>query len=129
MTAPLPDSFAAALLSPHACVVTRTTSPHTIVAVNAAWEKLCGYQSNEVIGKSLSILQGNDTNTALANATIEHANAESWVDMYVRNYKKSGEAFTNHVSLKEVGLSADEQDVRFLVGVLEPVDRAPLRMI
>jgi PAS domain S-box-containing protein len=124
-----PESLAEALRSNLACVVTRPTAPHTIVTVNAAWTDLCGYTAAEVMGKSLSMLQGNMTNTQLAASTVEQANAKKWVDMYLVNYKKNGSPFTNHLSLKEVPLSEDEPNVRFLLGVLEPVHRAPLRMI
>jgi PAS domain S-box-containing protein len=124
-----PESLAEALRSNLACVVTRPTAPHTIVTVNAAWTELCGYTAAEVMGKSLGMLQGSMTNTQLAASTVEQANAKKWVDMYLVNYKKNGSPFTNHLSLKEVPLNDDEPNVRFLLGVLEPVHRAPLRMI
>jgi PAS domain S-box-containing protein len=124
-----PESLAEALRSHLACVVTRPTAPHTIVTVNAAWTELCGYTAAEVMGKSLGMLQGSMTNTQLAATAVEQANAQKWVDMYLVNYKKNGSPFTNHLSLKEVPLNDDEPNVRFLLGVLEPVERAPLRMI
>jgi PAS domain S-box-containing protein len=129
---PYPETFAAALRSSLACVVTKSTAPHTIVAVNTAWTDLCGYTAEEVVGKTLGdLIQGPATNQNLAAATVHRAMAEkqSWVDMYLVNYKKDGSSFTNHVSLKEVPLNEDEPTVRFLLGVLEPVERAPLRMI
>jgi PAS domain S-box-containing protein len=129
---PYPETFAAALRSSLACVVTKATAPHTIVAVNTAWTDLCGYSADEVVGKTLGdLIQGPATNQNLAAATVHRAMAEksSWVDMYLVNYKKDGSSFTNHVSLKEVPLNEDEPTVRFLLGVLEPVERAPLRMI
>lgn len=132
---PYPATFAAALRSSLACVVTKATAPHTIVAVNTAWTELCGYTADEVVGKSLSaLIQGPATNQNLAAATVQKAmmaekESSSWVDMYLVNYKKDGSSFTNHVSLKEVPLNEDEPTVRFLLGVLEPVERAPLRMI
>jgi PAS domain S-box-containing protein len=129
---PYPETFAAALRSSLACVVTKSTAPHTIVAVNTAWTDLCGYTADEVVGKTLGdLIQGPATNQNLAAATVQKAMAstESWVDMYLVNYKKDGSSFTNHVSLKDVPLNEDEPTVRFLLGVLEPVERAPLRMI
>jgi PAS domain-containing protein len=126
-----PRTLAQALLSPLPCVVTTKTYPHTIVSVNAAWEDLCGYTLPEVHHQTLAVIQGAATNTELAHATVEKvANDASRIqDMYVVNYKKSGQAFTNHVTLSTLTLSEDQPDVQFLVGVLEPVHHVPLRLV
>ena len=131
-----PQSFAEALTSPLPCVVTTTAAPHRIVSVNPAWESLCGYKQQEVVHRTLGFLQGSATNKTLVQHTIQQATSteeQEWVDMYVVNYTKQGSPFTNHVSIKTVPLTNDDADVvdppQFLLGVLEPVEKSPLRMI
>jgi PAS domain S-box-containing protein len=122
--------------SPQACVVTTLTAPHKIVAVNDAWTALCGYTQAEVHHQTLSsILHGPKTNEALVNATMERVRARvvpsetpDEEDMYVLNYNKQGDAFVNHVTISKLLLSEDQPDQQFLVGVLEAVPSAPLRM-
>lgn len=126
-----PTSLAEAMTSPFACVVTTTDTPNRIVHVNAAWESLCGYEQREVLHRTLGFLQGDGTNTDLVAKTLSTVNKKEWVDMYVVNYKKNGSPFTNHVSIKEVPLDSEseENEVQFLLGVLEPVEKSPLRVI
>jgi putative hemolysin len=130
-----PRTMAQAMASPLACVVTTKSHPHKIVCVNAAWEDLCGFKQAEVVNQTLSIIQGPQTNTELADKTVEAAlqnsnnDSDRINDMYVVNYKKNGESFTNHVTISTMMLSPDQSDVEFLVGVLEPVEQSPLRCI
>lgn len=124
--------------SPQACVVTTLNAPHTIVAVNDAWTALCGYTQAEVHHQTLSsILHGPKTNEELVKATMERVrqrvvpsavDSPNLEDMYVLNYNKQGNSFVNHVTISKLLLSEDQPDQQFLVGVLEAVPSAPLRM-
>lgn len=139
----LPRTLAEAMTSSHAVVVTTFEYPHRIVHVNAAWEQLCGYTQQEVHHQTLSaIVQGDQTNTALADATVRgvvqnarggasdrHA-ATTTAEMYVVNYKKNGSPFTNHVRMGPMALSDDQPEVELLVAVLaEHSGRVPLRLV
>jgi PAS domain S-box-containing protein len=127
----VPTTLQQAMTSPHPVVVTTMEAPHRIVHVNVAWEGLCGYTQAEVLGRSLSIIQGRDTNAPLTHQTVQSVLADpaSIADMYVVNYKKNGTPFKNHVTLGTMMLSEEQADVKFLVGVLEEVEHVPLRMI
>jgi hypothetical protein len=63
------------------------------------------------------------------DTNIHDANSSNKEDMYVVNYKKNGTSFINHVTISKLLLSDDQPDQQFLVGILEPVHTAPLRMV
>lgn len=133
--AKIPKTFKEALLDHHkAIVVTTATAPHTILYVNKVWEQMCGYKQNEVLDKTLSCIQGKDTNVPLATslvAKVANHEQEEPIDMYLINYKKDGSPFTNHLTVGTMALNEQVKDVEFIVGVLEEVDRdqVPLRMV
>ncbi len=87
--------------------------------VNEAFEQLTGYRSEEVVGQTLELLQGPETD---ADALVEMSQAlragdECWVT--VRNYRRDGSAFWNEIFLTPV---ADEDGVvRRYIGVLHDV--------
>jgi hypothetical protein len=124
------------------------------VAVNEAWVALCGYTQAEVHHKTLSsILHGPQTNSQIVQTTMDRVmknvvpanhdddddeatnihdannSSSNKEDMYVVNYKKNGTTFINHVTISKLLLSDDQPDQQFLVGILEPVHTAPLRMV
>jgi len=133
-TTTLPRTFKEALLDQeHAIVVTTAVHPHRIVHVNAAWERLCGFTKHEALHQTLGgLLQGPDTNTNLADATVravvdQHIDHK---DMYLINYRKNGSPFKNHVTIAPCRLDLNnDQSVELLVGVLEEVETVPLRMV
>lgn len=129
----LPRTLQEALLEEKAAiVVTTVSSPHRIVHVNHAWEELCGFTKMEALNKSLSIIQGPDSNKELTDKTVNKLTSKKEaVDMYLVNYRKSGQPFLNHVSMGPLTLNDENRDVEFLVGILEEVrpDQVPLRMV
>jgi hypothetical protein len=70
-----------------------------------------------------------DDATTTTLPSIHDANSSNAEDMYVVNYKKNGTSFINHVTISKLLLSDDQPDQQFLVGILEPVHTAPLRMV
>lgn len=130
----LPRTYREALLMDEkaAIVITTAASPHRIVYVNRAWEEMCGFGMMEVLNRTLSMIQGPKTNAKLAEATVRKVvEGQEAADMYVVNYRKSGEDFTNHVSLGPLKMDEDSPAVDFMVGILEEVqpDEVPLRMV
>lgn len=130
----LPKTFAEALMEHHAAiVVTTATAPHTIIHVNRAWEVMCGFTKEEVVDKTLSLIQGKDTNKKLVEnieSKLEN-HCEKELDMYLINYRKNGESFTNHLTLGRLPLNDENTEIEFFVGLLEEVkpEEVPLRMI
>jgi diguanylate cyclase (GGDEF)-like protein/PAS domain S-box-containing protein len=87
--------------------------------VNEAFEQLTGYRSEEVVGKSLALLQGEETDpepVADMSAALR-AGEECWVTL--RNYRRDGSPFWNEVFLTPV---ADGDGVtRRYIGILHDV--------
>jgi len=93
---PVPNTLDSALEpSKEARIVTTATRPFRIEHVNGAWTKLCGYEADESIGKTLSILQGPDTEKDQVQHIVrdaEHGHASCCV---LTNYNKDGHKFRN----------------------------------
>lgn len=105
-----------------AIIVTETKNPFRIVAVNTAWENLCGYSREECKGRSVGrLLQGPETDTSptkMVGKLLQGEEAEA-VAMFT-NYTKQGRKFRNNI---RVGPIFDEmgKTVNF-VGVLHEVE-------
>lgn len=70
-----------------------------IVYVNKAFESITGYSREEVIGRNCRFLQGEDGNQE-GRAAIREAIANCQpVEVTLRNYRKNGELFHNHLAL------------------------------
>jgi diguanylate cyclase (GGDEF)-like protein/PAS domain S-box-containing protein len=87
--------------------------------VNEAFELLTGWRAEEVVGRSLSILQGEETDpeTVVEMAAALRAGEECWVTL--RNYRRDGSPFWNEVFLTPVH-DADGVARRY-IGVLHDV--------
>lgn len=93
----------------------------TIVHVNEAWERLCGYTAAEACGKSLkTLLQGPRTEQAILRA-LKHAVIVqgACVEAKLTNYRKDGSEFCN--CLRVTPLHSDTHGRRYL-GVLSLVE-------
>jgi PAS domain S-box-containing protein/diguanylate cyclase (GGDEF)-like protein len=91
----LTDGIAIARVSPG-------NSP--LVYVNAAFERLTGYDRHEVLGKDCRYLQGiNRDQPEVARIRAAIAAGEP-VDVTIQNYRKDGQAFWNHLSLRPIGV-------------------------
>lgn len=87
--------------------------------VNEAFELLTGWRADEVVGRSLSILQGEETDpepVAEMGAALR-AGEECWVTL--RNYRRDGSDFWNEVFLTPV--HDDDGVARRYIGVLHDV--------
>ncbi len=72
--------------------------------VNEAWESLCGYAKEEIMGKSLSVLQGSDTDMEVVTI-LDDAILNSFdVSALIKNYKKNGESFMNRLRIVPLAL-------------------------
>mmetsp|Transcript_8756 Transcript_8756/g.16533 ORF Transcript_8756/g.16533 Transcript_8756/m.16533 type:complete len:198 (-) Transcript_8756:342-935(-) len=122
---PLPTTLKAALSPSQQCrVITEATPPFRVVHVNTAWEHLCGYSADEVVGKDLRVIQGPLTSTDVLSDLGRAARDKQPIRVMLNNYRKHGEVFRNH--LRTMPLTEPDGRVRHMLGVLEEVNSLPL---
>lgn len=80
-----------------------------ICSVNRAWVDLCGYTASEVEGKTCSLLQGPETDRNQIAALNEKIRALETAEIRIRNYKRGGEPFINHLKVHPI-LTRDRDD-------------------
>jgi PAS domain S-box-containing protein len=77
-------------------MVTRATDEHgasEVVYVNPQFTELTGYTSEDVLGKTPGMLQGEDTDQAVLDRLEEDLANDRTFHGRTTNYRKSGEAF------------------------------------
>lgn len=103
--------------SDSAIVITLNGPPYLISYVNPAWEALCGYSSDEVVGCTLSCIQGTNTRSTTLGKISRHLHAKVDCSARLTNYKKNGDAFENLIRI--VALKNDTGLTTHFFGVLE----------
>lgn len=71
-----------------------------IIYANRAFEDITGYSNKEVIGKNCRFLQNDDRKQDAIKIVHEAIKNKSEVEVTLRNYRKNGELFYNHLSIK-----------------------------
>lgn len=105
----------------HAClqarIITKMESPNHVVYANQAWEQLCGYTCQEVLGKEgLKFLQGEATDRLTLQKIKQAVQQGSRVRVNLINYKKDGTAFLNRLQISP--LQSRPGEATHLLGVL-----------
>eukprot|EP00986_Skeletonema_menzelii_P021136 scaffold33334_cov325-Skeletonema_menzelii.AAC.1 len=81
-------------------VMTSADRPYTITRVNERWEKLTGYKSEDVVGKSTcSILQGDDTTNEELDLLMRPVLFKRPSSAMITNYTKSGRRYRGYLML------------------------------
>ncbi|MBK9161644.1 MAG: diguanylate cyclase [Nitrosomonadales bacterium] len=75
---------------------------YPLIYVNKGFERLTGYNSAEIIGKSYRILQGNDTDQPELAIIRAAASRQEGCTVTLRNYRKDGSMFWNELSIAPV---------------------------
>ncbi len=101
-------------------VITDPNQPdNPIIYVNGGFEKLTGYGPDEVIGQNCRFLQGEDRDQEGVTRLREAVRAGESVDVELRNYRKGGAMFWNHLYLSPV--YDDEGKLVLFLGVQNDV--------
>lgn len=86
-----------------------------IIYANKAFERLTGYSQAEIVGHNCRFLQGEDREQPARYKIVEAINKHESVEVTLRNYKKDGTLFHNH--LKVIPLFDKKQRVIYYLGV------------
>lgn len=70
-----------------------------IIYANKSFETMTGYSEVEIIGRNCRFLQGEDRNQQARFTLREAIDRQHPIAVDIRNYKKSGELFYNHLVL------------------------------
>jgi PAS domain S-box-containing protein len=70
-----------------------------LVYANKAFEIITGYSQAETIGKNCRFLQGTDRDQPERYRLKEAIEAKKPVEIILRNYRKNGELFYNHLNI------------------------------
>ena len=70
-----------------------------IIYANKAFEKLTGYSQKEIIGRNCRFLQGPDREQIERYQIAEAIINELPIEVTLRNYRKDGELFYNHLKI------------------------------
>ena len=68
-----------------------------LVYVNKAFEAITGYTLAETVGKNCRFLQGNDRDQQGIQQLREAVKNKKPIEVVLRNYRKNGELFYNHL--------------------------------
>jgi PAS domain S-box-containing protein len=86
-----------------------------IIYANKSFERLTGYSQEDIIGKNCRFLQGEDREQDARYKINEAMKSHQAVDVTLRNYKKDGTLFHNH--LKITPLLDSKERVLYYLGV------------
>jgi PAS domain S-box-containing protein len=86
-----------------------------IVYANKAFEDMCGYEQDEIIGINCRFLQGSDRDQPELDRLRASIKKGEPVEVTLRNYRKNGELFHNRLVVKP--LFDDRGNVVYFLGV------------
>jgi PAS domain S-box-containing protein len=86
-----------------------------IVYANKAFEDMCGYPKEEIVGRNCRFLQGKDRDQPEIDRLRQAIKKGEAVEVTLRNYKKDGELFYNRLDIKP--LLDDRGNIVYYLGV------------
>ncbi|MCQ8127526.1 PAS domain-containing protein [Methylomonas rivi] len=92
-----------------------------IIYANKAFERLTGYSQEEIVGHNCRFLQGEDREQPARYLIAEAMRKREGVEVTLRNYKKDGTLFHNH--LKVIPLFDKKNRVIYYLGVQYDITR------
>jgi diguanylate cyclase (GGDEF)-like protein/PAS domain S-box-containing protein len=98
------DPFAAAVrMTRMPMIITNPRLPdNPVVFANEAFCRMAGYAREEIIGRNCRFLQGPETDPEVVARIRDAIEAEAKIEIDIRNHRKDGEAFWNHLLISPV---------------------------
>ena len=108
--------------SSEALVITEAEPPFVILEANESWEQLCGYNKEEVIGRSFRFMQGSETDSRILKELETAILNKQATNVTLMNYHKSGRVFRNFLVVKPLFSTKDGYVTHYL-GHLKEIDK------
>lgn len=93
-----------------------------LIYANAAFERLTGYASDDILYQDCRFLQGNERDQAGLQAIREAVRKQQPCRQIIRNYRKDGSAFWNELSITPVFNEGDQ--LTYFIGIQKDVSDA-----
>jgi PAS domain S-box-containing protein len=90
-----------------------------LIYANAAFERLTGYSSDDILYQDCRFLQGSDRQQAGLTAIREAVRSHQPCRQIIRNYRKDGSAFWNELSITPVFNEGDQ--LTYYIGIQKDV--------
>ncbi|MWV17133.1 PAS domain-containing protein [Pseudomonas sp. L-22-4S-12] len=90
-----------------------------LIYANAAFERLTGYSSDDILYQDCRFLQGSDRQQAGLTAIREAVRSQKPCRQIIRNYRKDGSAFWNELSITPVFNEGDQ--LTYFIGIQKDV--------
>lgn len=90
-----------------------------LIYANAAFERLTGYTSDDILYQDCRFLQGSDRAQAGLQAIRDAVKAQRPCRQIIRNYRKDGSAFWNELSITPVLNEGDQ--LTYYIGIQKDV--------
>lgn len=102
-------------------VLTSADNSFRIQHVNEAWTRLCGYRGNESVGKTLQMIQGDETDKDVIKELSFLLRQGQSVDAVLINYNKHGRMFQNKITINPI-TSDETGKITNYIGTLKEIN-------
>jgi len=89
-------------------VITEARAPYKILSVSPGWQRLSGWTRDEVVGRTLKLLQGPMTEPDALAALMRGVHTQQPVSLRLTNYTKTGVSFVHQLSCEPLRDPAGE---------------------
>lgn len=112
-------------VSTNGIIISDSTKPgNPVVYVNSGFEKLTGYTKAEILGRTCTILQGEDRNQPGLSLLRQALKEKKSCRVTLKNHRKDGSVFWNDLSLSPI--FNEQQELLYYIGVQTDVTELKL---
>jgi len=102
--------------------IARNTEDAPLVYANESFQRLTGYNPDEILGRNCRFLQGPDTDRAEVRRLHEALRRHEDVSVIIRNYRRDGTPFWNKVSVSPVREPGGQRVTHFIGTQIDVTD-------